>query len=221
MNANQDILGIIWDFGRVLATFDHGKACAELARYSVLSPEEILNISHQESDAPGKRHEAGTLSPVAFFEEMKHRAHLSPELSFEKFSHIWSDIFSENKEIIEIFRLVRPDIRQCILSNTDPLHWNIIRQFPAVRDYFSEEQCIRSYQVGGLKPERKLYERALATLNISPADIHRVAYIEDVREYCEAFQSLGGKAIQYDCRKDSVDSLRQTLAELGALRQEE
>ena len=212
------IIGIIWDFGNILASFDHLKACKRLAKYSAFSPEDIFKKLFGGENAPEKLHETGQLSPQEFFLLVKKLAVLSDDLSFQMFSGIWGDILQENSGVSALLDRIQPGVKQCILSNTDPIHWSAIEQLPVMKKHFSNSaMLIRSYASGTRKPDVKIYQDALACLGFNDKDIEHVLYVDDIAEYREVFERLGGYTLSYDCSKDDLAQLETGLAKFGVL----
>ncbi len=210
--SQHNIKGIIWDFGNIFASFYHAKSCGKLAQYSPMQPEDIYKAIFGGSKSIQRLHDSGAISSQEFFSEVQKSVSLSKDLSFQEFCDIWKDIFQENKDLEEIINNIKPGIRQCILSNTDPIHWSYIEQLPIIKKHFSNESIlVRSYVSGVSKPETKIYLDAIKCLELEEEDIKDIVYIDDVSEYREKFESMGGNTISYDCSKDDVSKLKEEL----------
>jgi putative hydrolase of the HAD superfamily len=212
------IKGIIWDFGNILARFDHLKACKKLAEYCATAPEDIIKELFSGENAPAKLHESGELSSLEFFRSAQKLLSFSENLSFQIFSDIWKDIFQENNEVSAVIDRIQPDLKQCILSNTDPIHWSAIEQLPVMKKYFSNPAVlVRSYTSGTRKPDPKMYQDALQCLELAEEEIQHILYIDDIAEYRDAFERMGGNALSYDCSKDPLARLEAGLRKFGVL----
>lgn len=213
-----EIEGIIWDFGNVLARFNHLRACIKLAHFSSMPLKEIQKALFSGNQAPAKLHEVGKLSPEEFFLAARTAAHFDERLLFEEFSTIWRDIFDENEGLGAVLDRIRPEVKRCILSNTEPIHWLAIEKLPVIKRYFRDPRLlVRSYLVGTRKPDPKMYHAALKCLRISKRNIGSVLYIDDIAEYREAFERMGGKMLAYDCSKNTLAHLKVGLQEFGVL----
>lgn len=216
--AKAVIKGIIWDLGNVLVGFDHLRAGRKLAQYSPTAPSDIVKKLFTGEHAPETLHESGQVSSQEFFREAQQIVPLSADLSFREFAEIWKDILIENKGVASIVGKVRPEVGRCLLSITDPLHWQAAENLQVLREYFSDPaRLIRSYTSGTRKPDPKLYREALACLSIEENDIGSVLYIEDIAKYREAFEDLGGQTLAYDCSKDPLTTLESGLERFGVL----
>ena len=123
---------------------------------------------------------------------------------------------------MDILERIKTDLTQCIMSNTDPIHWSGIEQLSVMKKHFSNPQLlIRSYTVGTRKPDLKMYQEALRCLGIAEQDTQQVLYIDDIAEYRDVFKSMGGNVLSYDCSKDPLTQLETGLREFGVLKEKE
>jgi putative hydrolase of the HAD superfamily len=82
--------------------------------------------------------------------------------------------------------------RLVLLSNTDSLHFEYIREaFPEI---FIFDEYVLSYETGSLKPETEIYNNALKQAGISPEE---AVFIDDLEENVKAADRLGMKGILY------------------------
>ena len=210
------IKGIIWDFGNILARVDHLKACKKLTKYSALDPEDIFKKLFSGERAPAKLHESGELSSEEFFCSAQELLTLSESLSLQMFSDIWKNIFKENDGISAVIGKIRPGLKQCILSNTDPIHWSAIKELLVMKKHFSSPDIlVRSYTSGTRKPDPKMYRDALKCLELTQEEIPHILYIDDIAEYRDTFEHMGGNVLPYNCTKDTLSKLEKLLTEFG------
>ncbi len=199
--------GYIIDLGRVLANFDLDIAFRQFLKFTqkVSSVEEIKNIVFlPENKHVINSYELGEITPEDFYNKWSELLEL--QINYEVFFSIWSSVFTENKDFSRVLDLIK-DNKKVILSNIDPIHWNTVSQFDIVKNYFNEEDCIRSYKCGMRKPDTKIYELAVKKLN----NLEEIIYIDDVSEYIDYAQSLGIKSVQYDCRFDTIEDIINKL----------
>lgn len=158
--------------------------------------------------------EAGRIriSPIEFYSHVVAKTGL--RLSFEEFSEVYADIFSEVPGIEAIVSLV-PEESRFLLSNTDPFHWEKIRLLPVIATYFGRSQKnIRSFDTGARKPEEAIFIEAIRKTG---ASLSEIVYVDDVSEYVGIFKKLGGTAFTFDAHKEPVTMLRSRLEESGAI----
>jgi FMN phosphatase YigB (HAD superfamily) len=215
---NCTIRAIIWDVGNIFVTFDYSRACKKLALHSKKSAEDIYTTLFSGDKTLTKLHDSGQITSQDFFLKIKDVLNLSDNLSFEEFCDIWKDIFQENKEILEVFGALNPSIKMCTLSNTDPIHWSAVDELSVIKKYFPDESLLtRSYTSGVSKPEVKIYQDAIACLGLKEENIGDIIYIEDVPEYRNVFENMGGNTISYDYSKDTIEVLKDGLRKFGLL----
>jgi FMN phosphatase YigB (HAD superfamily) len=94
------------------------------------------------------------------------------------------------------------------LSNTNALHWE--EQFSRWAVVSELEHRLFSYELGAVKPDREIYERALARLG---AAAHRVVFLDDNQINVDGAAATGLVAR----RARGVDEARAALEELGVL----
>ena len=91
---------IVFDFGNVIALFDHMVACQRLASLSrpPRDPEDVYERIFKTSLE--EDYDCGHLSTAAFVERL--RRDLQLEASDEVIAHAWCDIFTPNPAIEEV-----------------------------------------------------------------------------------------------------------------------
>jgi putative hydrolase of the HAD superfamily len=201
---------VLFDFGNVLGFFDHSVSCAKLAPHSDFPDpdtfkELLFGDEHEEF-------ERGKISPQKFYECAVQKTGL--RISFDEFSHIYTNVFSSIPGIEEIIALV-PEESRFILSNTDPLHWKQIERLPIIEHCFKNpEQIIRSFDVGVRKPEPGIFKEGIQRTGVPLSDI---IYFDDIPEYVETFRKLGGHAVLFNARNESPEVLHRHLKEFGVI----
>jgi len=184
---------IVFDFGNVIALFDHMIACRRLASLSrqALDPqdvyERIFNTALEED------YDCGRLSTAAFVEGL--RRDLKLEASDDAIVHSWCDIFTPNPAIEEVIvREKRRGTRLVLASNTNELHFDwFSRVFARVLEMFDEQ--VLSFRVGARKPAVQFFE---ACIRASGRTADQIIYIDDRRDYVAAGRALGMQAFVYD-----------------------
>jgi putative hydrolase of the HAD superfamily len=196
------IEAIIFDIGNVLLKFNYLIAAERLR---------LINGLHElpERDplvAAKNLLEAGQISR----EEFLHRArasfaHREDEASFLE---IWEDIFHPNFPMVEFARSLHRRLPLYLLSNISCIHREyIFRKYDFMQLF---DRGAYSYELGCLKPEPIIYERAAQLLRIDPAN---TLFIDDMPENIEAAQNFGLQTRLYDFRKH--DDFLQSLTGLG------
>jgi len=90
----------------------------------------------------------------------------------------------------ELINDLRKQVRIGVLSNTNPLHINIINRDTNMLELFDDR--FYSYEMGLMKPDRRVYEKALSRIGV-PAD--RIVFFDDNRTNIEAATAVGLQSI--------------------------
>ena len=96
---------ILCDIGGVLLNVDFQKSMNRVCRKTGLSPEEI-NARIFSSGAKDD-HDSGRLAPYDFYRQV----FPDEDIPFEYFREVWSDIFTENREMIDFLRSAKGKYR--------------------------------------------------------------------------------------------------------------
>lgn len=196
---------ILCDLGNVLVHFDHRIAVRKIHPLTSKSFEEVHQLFFDSRQT--KDFEEGRLTAVEFFQEMDKELGLEA-LGFDEFSRIWSDIFSDNKGILDLLRELKKKFRLHMVSNINELHFKFIQErFPEHIRIF--DRLILSYEVGKRKPHREIYQEALAP-GFEPFE---VLYTDDRQDLIDEAAQLKIPSILFK----NVEDFSQTLRRMGVL----
>ena len=150
------IRAVIFDLGRVIVPFDYHRGYSRLEALCGIPAAEI----------PGRisltglvqRLETGGIEPREFVDQLSR--HLNLNTSYESFCDVWSSIFLPDTLIPEeMLRGIAGNYRLVLLSNTNAIHFDMIRaNYPLLRHFHS---YVLSYEVGAMKPSPRIYEEAI------------------------------------------------------------
>jgi len=193
---------VIFDLGKVLLHFDWMRAAQKLAPCSRVPAEEMLkSLDHSQLLID---YETGRLSSREFFQRAREIIGFSG--TFEEFTPLFSDIFSEIPALIELHaELRRRGIRTYILSNTNELAVEHIRiHYPFFAHF---DGYVYSYEHQSMKPEPKLYEVAEQMSGCRGAQL---LYIDDLPRNTDAGKARGWQVILQEDPAKTVAAVRQT-----------
>lgn len=197
----KEIKLVIFDIGKVILDFDHMITCGKLAKYSKKDGKYIYDFIFNSEMLD--KYERGKISSVEMFETVS--SELVLDVSFEKFKEIWGDIFSLKEGIEQLICWVKKIARIAVLSNTDEMHFDFIRdKIEIIKDF---DWLFLSHEAGCRKPEKEIFEYAINKTGITPNDI---IFIDDIQEFVEAANRSGINGILF---KD-IDTLRKDLEAL-------
>jgi HAD superfamily hydrolase (TIGR01509 family) len=91
-----------------------------------------------------------------------------------------------------------------ILSNTGPAHWRTVSdgRYKILPGAFRTH--VLSFEVGALKPDEKIFRRAIELAGISH---EKILYIDDIASYVDAGRRVGLDAVEYT----TTDALAEEL----------
>jgi putative hydrolase of the HAD superfamily len=193
----------LFDMGNVLVHFCHDRMCAQIGALCGRSGAEVRTLlidSGLQWDF-----ERGRLSEDQFRRRLE--TVTGCQLDLAKLRHAGSDIFSLNEPIVPVLdALKQRDYRLVLLSNTSIAHFEFVSENFDVLSRFDE--CVTSYRVGAVKPERPMYEAAQRAIRCAPDECF---YTDDIPGYIDAARSYGFQAEVFS----DVPALLQQLAHRG------
>lgn len=172
---------LILDLGNVLAFHDNERLFQEMAR-AFGSTREAMR--ERLDGGLWDRVNRGLLPGDSLRRELI--ARLGHELSAEAWFSLWNCHFTLYDEMIREVEWLVGRVRLVLLSNTHDQHIEFLRpKLPLLQRF---DGLVLSYEVGHVKPEPQIYERALELAAVEPS---RAAFFDDVPRYAEAATSLG------------------------------
>jgi putative hydrolase of the HAD superfamily len=191
---------VIFDFGNVLAFFDHHRATRQLALRSRWTEQEIYQaiFNTELEDAL----ESGRLSASAFLDHL--RDHCTVEGSDEVLSELFGDIFSDNREVCSLIPRLKPRYQLVLGSNCTPLHaQRFVPQFADTLSHF--DGVVLSYEIGVRKPRAGFYEECVRRAGCRPEEC---VFIDDLPANVAGAEAFGVRGIVYYPSNDLPAKLR-------------
>src|SRR3990172_6594036 len=194
---------VIFDLGNVLVSVDFMRACKRLEAAGG-TPAAVIREDIA-SGADKLAFDTRRLRPKEF--AARFFAAIGARLPYAEFAEIWCDVFAEQREVTGLLDRIAAKADLMLLSNTDPLHLEYMRNHYDFLAKFG--RMLLSYEVGYAKPARQIFERALGLA----APGTRMIYFDDVPELVSAARACGLPAEQF------VDGakLRSDLERFGVL----
>src|SRR5580692_2091557 len=162
---------LVFDLGKVLVDFDYTLAARKIAARSAKSPKDLHAFLGSWPHL--MEFESGRMTRRQFFEAIRDAIEFHGDV--EEFGSYFADIFTEMPGTIALHAELRQrGYKTYILSNTNDLAVEHVRRnFPFFKNF---DGYILSYEVGGMKPEPKIYEALEALTGRRGADL---VYIDD------------------------------------------
>ena len=201
------IEAILFDLGKVLIDFNFETGVQALHAACSISRTRLDEVLWDADWV--RRYERGEISTSQFHNYLCETADLSMDLS--AFCDTWSSVFLPDpiisQELLETLKRRYPLV---LVSNTNEAHIDFVRSNYRILDYF--DHFIFSYEVGSLKPERKIFEEAIKIAGHPPESLF---FTDDRPENISAAAELGMTAHQFKGEEGLVDALQQAGVEIG------
>lgn len=194
--VNTMIRFIFFDLGNVLVKFSIARL---LEQGAALTGCEIDTVrSGLFADGISARYECGDITEDEYCSHFVHTTGI--DVDRERLENALCDIFTLNESIIPALEELRArEVPLGILSNTGPGHWrHCQREFPKIFESIPSNYIL-SYEVGTMKPDRKIYAAAMKTAakvipGIAPGE---VMFFDDLAANVEAAREFGFAAVIY------------------------
>ena len=173
--------------------------CRRLAELCHLSPKQIYDSVFESGLV--RDYELGQISSEEFARRSMER--LNVALEMDEIKNIWSDIFHPVAGMEELMTSLKGSYRLVLLSNTNEWHFeHCHKTFPVVRLF---EHLALSCRLGCQKPDREIFEKALAMAGARPEE---TLYVDDIPAYVDTARRLGVKAVCFKDRDQLANEMR-------------
>ncbi len=206
----KDIQCFVFDFGNVVAFFDHGKACRQLAKLTknCWSGEEIYKQMFQAGGLE-EQYDLGKISTPDFLNRIKQQ--FSIDADNKDVEDAWCNIFWLNKSIVQLLsRLKAKSYKLILASNTNELHYKWCeKNFKEVLG--DKEVCgyfefkVLSYDIKHRKPDIEFFDKCIEA---SGCNASQCVYVDDREDFVNVALEIGMNGIL-------VDDLIYRLQEFG------
>ena len=191
---------IFFDLGNVIIPFDFRLAYGRLqmlCNYPVTEIPQRMRGTDLVS-----RFESGLIGPEQFVKEFS--AVLELRVNYDEFCDLWTSVFLPEPLIQEsLLANLKRRHRLMILSNTNPIHFHMIREnYPLLGQF---DHCVLSYEVGALKPSEKIFAAAVARADCAASECF---FTDDLAVNVEAARQHGLDAVQFLSAAQLEDELR-------------
>ena len=193
---------VIFDLGNVLLAFDESRAVDRLAARTGKTRQQINEYArgtpHMTELALGK------VTKLRFFHTVA--KDLAFDGTYQEFALLWSDIFTPIEPMVALAESLKNRLPRLILSNTNAIHMDyVFEHYPFLQDF---DAHVLSHEVGLLKPDPAIFQRALRTSGLTAA---RTVFLDDIAANAEAARQAGMQAIHFQ----NSDQARSELTKLG------
>jgi putative hydrolase of the HAD superfamily len=131
---------------------------------------------------------------------------LEVPLEYGEFCRMWNCIFYGQLIPDAVLESLARRYRMVLLSNTNTIHFQMIREnYPLLR-YFDE--LVLSFEVHAMKPEPAIFQAAIERAGCRPDECF---YTDDIGDFVEAARRQGIDAVQFE----SADQLQREMQGRG------
>jgi FMN phosphatase YigB (HAD superfamily) len=175
------VKAVLLDLGNVLVFHDNALLFARLgARAGLSGPE----VGQRLTGAGWTAANRGLLDAEGIRQDVC-RA-LGVDLPLAEFAPLWSSHFTLHTAVLPRVEGLVGRVKLGLVSNTNALHAAYLRPLLPILQRF--DSVVMSCEVGHVKPEPEIYQRALAGVGCAP---HEAAFFDDLREFVDAADGLG------------------------------
>jgi putative hydrolase of the HAD superfamily len=200
------IRAILFDFGNVVAFFDHTRATRRFAESSPMPPADMYAAIYD--NELEHEFESGRLSADAFVGRVMER--IAYRGRREQLHDAFIDIFTPNPAVIAAVPRLKPNYRLVLASNTNPLHYGHYReQFADTLRHF--DAVALSYEAGVRKPAAAYFDYAVRLAGCRPGEC---LFIDDMTLNVAGAHSSGLHGLVYQPEVDLPRALREFGVEL-------
>ncbi len=207
MKTIKGIKNLLFDQGGVIVDIERDQCLEELRRLGMEAPERFVGLYKQ--DGPFFALENGDITLDEFHDEL--RPLMPSGVTNEQMDYAFSSfIVGIPLHRLQALRQLRKRYKTYILSNTNPLMFEgvIARNFAQegldVNAYF--DGVTVSYLAHSNKPDRKIFDYAIATMGIVPEE---TLFFDDGQENIDAASRLGFKTALVEPGCEFIDIINQ------------
>lgn len=202
----KNIKCFVFDFGNVVAFFDHRQACRQLARLTGnrWGAEDVYKKMFHAGGLE-EQYDRGRITTAEFLAQIRREFNITSDE--DKIRDAWCDIFWLNENMTKILKRLRAKGFKLILaSNTNELHHQWFKE-----RFKNELSCfhdsIVSYDIRHRKPDPEFFDRCIEKAGCYAS---QCVYVDDREDFVNVSSELGMNGI-------GVDDLIYELDRFGIL----
>lgn len=197
---------IVFDFGNVLAFFDHQRAVDKLARFTDRRPAELMLELY--GGALESDYEIGAIATAEYVRLGKLNGRLA--CTDDEFLAAFVDIFWRNDEVCDLIPRLKPRYRLVLASNTNDAHYrHYTGQFADALRHF--DHLCPSHRAGCRKPHAEYFAHCQRFVAAPPGEC---LFVDDLPANIEAARRHGWAGICYQKPGTLADQLRAAGVEI-------
>jgi len=150
-------------------------------------------ISHFMASDDYNRYTEGKLTSSQFYSRTRKLYKL--DFKYREFYHLWNKVLEPYPEMEEVIRNLKkdyPDIKMILVSNTNEVHYDFVREKYKILDLLDGH--VTSHEEGVQKPDPEIFVRALKLADTLPKETF---YTDDREDLISAARTMGIRAFQF------------------------
>ena len=200
---------VFLDLGNVLFTFDRARAFLQMAAVSGAAPDAIEQVVME--GGLQDEFEAGRIDWAAFHAEFGRRTGTASDPV--ALARAASDMFTLRADMIPVLAgLERIGCPFGILSNTCAIHWEHLLAGGWAPLTGAVSRIVLSYEVGALKPDRRIFSAATAVAGVAP---ERIFFTDDLPQHVAGARAAGWDAELFTSAAGLLAALHDRGLNLG------
>ena len=187
------IKAILFDLGNVIVPFSVDRAYTRMAELCGSTREDVA--ARIRATGLVRPYEKGEIQTEPFVREIS--AALQLNIPHREFCDWWNCVFLPDALLSdELMEDLATRYRVLALSNTNPMHFEMLREtYPVLRHF---HDYVLSYEVGAAKPEAAIYRAAIERSQCRPEECF---FTDDLPLNIEAAREHGIDAVQFLSRE--------------------
>ena len=199
------IEAVIFDLGQVIININLRPLLKQVSPTGDLKEGHAL-LNKIRSDGIVPKLNAGKITLKTFHKKLRSKYNLHAD--YKTFKEAWCSIFSPRPDMEALVKKLAGKIPLGLLSDTDPVHWEYIRQHYPVVELF--EKPVLSFEVEVVKPDPAIYMAAAESVGALP---NQCFYTDDLHKNVEGAWAVGMTAVHFQ----DADQIRRELKNAGIL----
>ena len=192
---------IVFDLGNVLLPFNYSKPLSYFNGLKTGLGDNFAKL-YRENYHIHREFEGGLLSEGQYLNAML--IWLENYVSAEQFCQIFSDIFIQNKNVIELIPQLKKKYKVVLLSNTNSIHQRYGYGQLEFLNWF--DKLFLSHEIGAVKPDEKIY-RIVESYTKKNYSEH--FFIDDIQEYVDGAKKCGWDGVRFTGYENLVEELNK------------
>jgi putative hydrolase of the HAD superfamily len=188
---------VFLDLGGVLYGLDYRGVVRRFCRRCRVSPDQLEHLIYDYE--LHRSFESGQVSSEDFYRNVVRR--LPCRMDYEEFTRLFNSLLVKKQSMFRVVHRLKDRVDVLVLSNTNEINAKFID--PDVRAL--TDKIIYSYQVGCMKPDMKIYEKALHLSGSAP---DKTLFVDDRRENLEGARKLGIMTHHFQNRRTLLRALQ-------------